>query len=404
MPRQALPIGTYGQITAKRQRNGSWRAATRFRDDDGVTRPVHRFAATRGAAELSLREALAERSASRGKLITRDTKLSELADLWLAEKSRQEGVTQQTVDRYRREIEISTDVRASEDAIKIKSSLGGLRLWEASTSVLDAHLQRIVLNGHRDKARCQRVILSEMMGMAVRHDAIDRNPVREVARLPRGRRKPRAADLETVQALWGRLQAWAAGAALDGGSDFYYGPRRNQRLLDVIDVEVGTGPRPGEALALRWSDIDLDSTPPRITFSGTIVRLRGRGLIRQAQTKTEAGFRSVVPPMFVVETLRRVRAESTPNELDLVFPNRDGGIWDPHNFNRLWREARGNDFDWVTLKTFRKTVATALAEAYGSEAAAQQLGHTDDAVTRRHYIDKPTEVADYSAVLERFQR
>ncbi len=31
-----------------------------------------------------------------------------------------------------------------------------------------------------------------------------------------------------------------------------YGPRRNPRVLDVADVELDTGPRPGNALALRW--------------------------------------------------------------------------------------------------------------------------------------------------------
>ncbi|MGY1948768.1 phage integrase central domain-containing protein [Nocardia asiatica] len=78
-----------------------------------------------------------------------------------------------------------------------RSALGSLRVWEATTSRIDAHLKRIVLDGHRERARRQRVILSEMMSMAVHHDAIDRNPVREIADLPRKRQKPRAADLET---------------------------------------------------------------------------------------------------------------------------------------------------------------------------------------------------------------
>ncbi|MFG1773209.1 hypothetical protein ACGFIX_26835 [Nocardia salmonicida] len=176
MPRQALPVGTYGKIKSTRQRNGSWRATTRYRDEDGISRPVDRFGTTKGQAENALRRALAERTNSRGKLITRDTTLTELADLWLAEKAVQDGITPQSLDLYRREIDVSTDKRAKPDAIKIKSSLGGLRVWEASTSRLDAHIKRIALDGHREKARRQRVILSEMMGMAVRHDAIDRNP------------------------------------------------------------------------------------------------------------------------------------------------------------------------------------------------------------------------------------
>lgn len=227
MPRQALPIGTYGKIKSTRQRTGSWRATTRYRDEDGISWPVDRFGATKGQAENALRRALAERTNSRGKLITRDTTLTELADLWLAEKAVQDGITPQSLDLYRREIEVSTDKRAKPDAIKIKSSLGGLRVWEASTSRLDAHIKRIALDGHREKARRQRVILSEMMGMAVRHDAIDRNPVREVADLPRKHTKPRAADIEVLYELRQHLDEWVNGAPLDGSPGYTYGPRRN---------------------------------------------------------------------------------------------------------------------------------------------------------------------------------
>ncbi|MFI9633576.1 tyrosine-type recombinase/integrase [Nocardia sp. NPDC051929] len=401
MPRQSLPIGTYGRITTKRQPNGRWRATTRYRDEDGITRTVHKFGPTKGRAEEILRESLTQRTGSRGGLITRDTKLADLADLWLAEKVLQEGIAQQTLDLYWMEIEVSTDCRATKGTIKIKSALGGLRVWEATTSRIDAHLKRIVLNGHREKARRQRVILSEMMSMAVRHDAIDRNPVREVADLPRKRQKPRAADLETLAELRTQLQDWVDGKPLDGAPGYTYGPRRNPRVLDVADVELGTGPRPGEALALRWCDVDLHAQPPRITLSGTIVRIKGKGLIRQEWTKTDSGYRTVVLPQFVVDTLRRVKAEAIENELDLVFPNRDGGIWDPHNFNRLWRQARGEKFAWVTPKTFRKTVASLIADQYGPQAAAQQLGHANDSVTKRHYIDQPTEAPDFTAALGR---
>ncbi|MEV4233898.1 tyrosine-type recombinase/integrase [Nocardia sp. NPDC050408] len=95
------------------------------------------------------------------------------------------------------------------------------------------------------------------------------------------------------------------------------------------------------------------------------------------------------------------QAEAVDNDLDLVFPNRDGGIWDPHNFNRLWRQARGEKFAWVTPKTFRKTVASLIADEYGPQAAAQQLGHANDSVTKRHYIDQPTEAPDFTAALGR---
>ncbi|MGW6697241.1 NAD-dependent epimerase/dehydratase family protein [Nocardia sp. NPDC055049] len=42
--------------------------------------------------------------------------------------------------------------------------------------------------------------------------------------------------------------------------------------------------------------------------------------------------------------------------------------------------------------------------AHSPEDAARQLGHAGDAVTRRHYIDQPTQAPDFTATLERLKR
>ncbi|WP_040687522.1 hypothetical protein [Nocardia vinacea] len=54
----------------------------------------------------------------------------------------------------------------------------------------------------------------------------------------------------------------------------------------------------------------------------------------------------------------------------------------------------------VTQYTFRKTVATLIAEASDSKTAAKQLGHSREGITRRHYIVSPVQARDSSAVLE----
>ncbi|WP_228001727.1 hypothetical protein [Nocardia australiensis] len=129
MPRGPLAIGTYGNISTKQQKKGSWRTTTRYRDDDGETRTVQAFGPTKARAVADLKDKLASRSRHRDSAITRETKLSTLADLWLAELTFEDGVTQQTIDHYRDEINVSTDRRAREDTIKIKSALGGIRVW-----------------------------------------------------------------------------------------------------------------------------------------------------------------------------------------------------------------------------------------------------------------------------------
>ncbi|MEU5761166.1 hypothetical protein [Nocardia sp. NPDC047648] len=75
-----------------------------------------------------------------------------------------------------------------------------------------------------------------------------------------------------------------------------------------------------------------------------------------------------------------------------------------NNFGRTWRAARGDNFAWVTPRTFRKGAATAVDHAYGDpERAARQPGNTR-AVAKAHYIDVPETVPDNRDVLERWAR
>lgn len=87
---------------------------------------------------------------------------------------------------------------------------------------------------------------------------------------------------------------------------------------------------------------------------------------------------------------------------DLVFPSPTGTPRWPNNVNRAWREIRGEDYGWVTPRTFRKTVGTAIERVAGAEAAAAQLGHSTPDVTRKHYIDRAIDAPDNRAALEGF--
>ncbi|MRH89323.1 hypothetical protein GFY24_18025 [Nocardia sp. SYP-A9097] len=141
-------------------------------------------------------------------------------------------------------------------------------------------------------------------------------------------------------------------------------------MLDVADLNLGSGVRPGEAAAAVWDQFDLAATPAMFTVSATVVRLAGKGgLFRQEWAKTEAG--------------------------------RGGVLCDPHNFNRTWRDARGTLYHDVTQYTFLKTVATLISEASDSKTAARQLGSSREGITERHYMASPAQAPDSSAVLQR---
>jgi integrase len=89
---------------------------------------------------------------------------------------------------------------------------------------------------------------------------------------------------------------------------------------------------------------------------------------------------------------------------DLVFANRNGTPLEPANFRRLWREARGEDWAAVKPSSFRKAVATLIERESGSLIASRQLGHSSDAITKKHYIEKNRHAPDSSHILEQMHQ
>jgi hypothetical protein len=57
----------------------------KYRDFDGVVRPVSRFGASRAKAEAALEEALQDRYGTGAGEITRETLLRQVAEAWLSE-------------------------------------------------------------------------------------------------------------------------------------------------------------------------------------------------------------------------------------------------------------------------------------------------------------------------------
>lgn len=381
MPRPPLPVGSWGKISRTEMAPKRWRARCRFRDFTGMTKAVEAWGRTGAEAQRHLEAELRDRVEAVSRDLTGSVRLSVLGRLWL-EECRQSKLTPQTVDRYQATVEKIID-----------PGLGGLQVREATVSAVDRFLKALAKKTPA-QAKQARVVLNGMLGMATRHDAIRSNPVRDT-RLPRGNRKPvRALTVEDVAALRQGVQLWQA-------DPHQMGPKRAPDLLDVVDLLLATGARIGEVLALRWSDVDLSAEPPTVTISGTVVRVAGQGLSRQATPKTAAGYRTVTLPRFAVETLLRRQVHGWPNAYDVVFPSTTGTLRDPHNLRRQWREARhAAGFDWVVPHSFRKTVATMIDRETGTKDAAAVLGHSGVGVTEQHYVERAAVAPDMSLLLE----
>ena len=368
--RAPLPIGTSGQVSYSGPK-GRITALTRFRDFDGVTRRVSAQGTSKAAADAALKEKLKARTHLGGLELTRDSTIKELSERWLPTLTQ----SQATQDSYRQKVERY-----------IIPGMGAWRLWEATTGRCEAFLR--TLQGTAPAMASQsRVVLSLMMGLAVRYDIIDTNPVREVMMQAREKKNVSALTVEEVHELRLHIERWA-GEKPGRGATF-----------DAMQMFLATGLRPGELLALQFSDVDFRAGT--ITVTGTVKRDSVNGLHRQAFPKSESGKRVLTLPLFGVELLRH-RKSSVDG--DLVFPNRNGDPVEPANFRRLWRDARGDTWEAVKPSSFRKAVATLIERESGSLIASRQLGHSSDTITKKHYIERNRNAPDSSLILEQLNQ
>lgn len=382
--RPPLPIGTWGNISVKKSGKG-FRARTLFRDFDGVTRPVERTGKTAGAARNALTAHLAERATPSGADLTGDSRLSEVVPVWLAEQETRlskGNLALNTVRRYREVLQLH-----------IEPALGNLRMYECTVSRLDAFVKAVDANVGSGTAKHCKVVLNGVMGLAARHGAVRTNPMRDVASVTVTKKEPRAMTLDEVAAF--RRAAYVRQTTPRQG-------RHATDIVDVVDMFLATGGRVGETLALRWSDVDLDAGT--VTISGTIVMSDSKPSrpMRQAFPKGKKPT-TLLLPAFAVAMLLRRQVNAVPNVNDAVFPSMNGTWRDPGNLRKQLNKVRVDaQLEWVTPHSFRKTVATLLAEEADVATASAQLSHKSEDVTRAHYVVKPALAPDSRDVLQRF--
>ena len=260
MGRPPLSVGTSGSISTSPYGTG-YRARTRYRDYDGVTRRVERHGRTKGAAERALRMALRDRVHVGAEAeITPDTKIAGLAETWFAEISAQDR-SPGTLRAYRDRLDG-----------QIIPGLGNLRVRELTTGVVDRHLRAVRDKHGASLAKLCRTVLSGMAGLATRHDALEHNPVRDAGRISPGRPKrvPRALSVAESR----ELRAWLS------NDD----KARERDLPDLVDMLLATGLRVGEALAVTWDAVDLAAGTGS---AGHRDSSEGAGTRDQARTKDQ---------------------------------------------------------------------------------------------------------------------
>mgnify|MGYP001113617781 CR=1 FL=1 len=369
MPRPRLAPGEWGAIRTVRVESASgaaYRSRARFRGFDGRARVVERTGRSQAASQRALTAALQEaaEAAGAGRLSAQDT-LEEAVRQWLEDLDQLVRMGERspgTVQTYRQQW-----------SRNVSPSLGGLRLGEITTPVVDRFLVDLHERVGSATSRTARAVISGAMGRAVREGAIRSNPTREVRRLSAApRRRPRALTEQ-------ERAAWFLSVTRD--------PRAVSRdLPDLCAFMLATGLRLGEVVAVLWSEIDLEEGTVEVT--STLIRVTGQGLIRKA-TKSASGQRRLPLPQWCVAMLRR-RADVGVGLDEPVFGTIDGGFREPRTVSRWLYEVRADsDLEWVTSHVWRKTTASILdGSGVTARIIADQLGHSRVSMTQDVYLGR----------------
>jgi integrase len=374
MARPPLPVGTYGKIKTYQVGPRNFRARTRYRDYDGVTRPVERVGTSMTAAENNLKRALRDRGrrALDGE-ITADTKICAVADLWLRD-----------IDESDRAIRTKVTYRETW-AKYLQPAVGELRLRDMRVSRADRVIRELRERSGLGTAKHARVVLSGILALAVRFDAIESNPIRDLSPLTSARSTVERLTLteDSLTQLRIHLKASELAAEYD--------------MIDVVDVLSGLGCRIGELLALDWTKIDDQAGT--IAIEGTVIRVPKQGLIVQPHTKSKAGMRTVVAPVWAIDLLRRRHEDSAGA---WVFPGTSGGLRDPDNTRKQLRElVAGSEWEGLHPHAFRHLVATRLdAKGLTARAIADYLGHERISMTQDVYMTRGATGAAAAAAMD----
>jgi len=368
MPRPQLILETWGKIR-RATIDGQPVAFTYFRDSSGKRRQIQRNGRTEAEAERNLVKALKAKVGEVNDLLSPDSSVTMLADKHLEELKLKNTVAG-TYNTYRTSIEA-----------KIKPGIGELRLSEATVPRLDRFIKSMIATP--SQARTARTVLIAMFNLAVRQGAVPRNPAKDTMPIPSTKRVVKVITLNDIHALRGLFAE--------------HDKSHTSELLELSSMLMATGCRIGEALAIRWEDVDLDKGVLRVT--GTLSTDSDTGkLFRQDHPKSDAGHRGLTLPQTLLDSLVARRVSS---EYEMVFPSATGGYRWPANTRRQWRDAiRESVYVGKTPRDFRKAVATHLDRQVGIKAAQAQLGHGSEDITVKYYVERQREIADFATVID----
>ncbi|NEM08731.1 tyrosine-type recombinase/integrase [Geodermatophilus normandii] len=251
----------------------------------------------------------------------------------------------------------------------VGSSVGRLTLDKVRPSHVEGWVVELCRKGLADSTiRSAYTILRAVLDTAVRDGALASNPAAVL-------RRPKVLAKEAPHLTPAQV------ADLLHSAD-------NTRYAPLFALLVHTGLRRGEALALQWSDVDLDKHLLRVR--GTLARVQGRLLVTEPKTaKSKRSVPISAPAEPLLRGIRagqaeeRRRAGSLWRETGFVFTTETGEPCDPRNALRALKVAATRaGLPQAGLHTLRHSAASVMLTAgVPLKAVPEILGHSSIAIT-----------------------
>lgn len=252
--------------------------------------------------------------------------------------------------------------------------IGEIQIRKVIPTDITLVLSKMREQGQSPRSQQQaRALLSVALGEAENKGYITLNPVKKV-RIPVNKGKEiEPLVIEEVKRL------------LETYKETYMSARLHIALL--------AGLRQGEALGLRWQDVNFDTAT--LEVRNQVQKIDGRLQLTGLKTDrsrrfialTGGSLESLKQHRQIIENMKKVRGDSW-QENDLVFPHIDGtfhpAILDYNDWKRCLRLC---GIKQRRLHDARHTAATLMySQGVGIEVISRALGHSSSAITSKLYV------------------
>ena len=253
----------------------------------------------------------------------------------------------------------------------IQPALGHIKAASLTSKSIEQLLRDMAARGcGAGTIKAVRAALSAAFSDAKRHGDLVRNPVENV-KMPNIQSVP---TKHIPRADWEKIY-------LASTQDPYTHAR--------IEIAGTWGLRPGEALGLKWSDLDVENKTLRIARQ--VQRIAGKGLVikavKQKKERTIYISEMAVQILLTHKRYQSLQKASWIEDQDLIFPNSVGRPLDEKSdrlrFKKLLKAAGVAEYELYQL---RKTAFTAMASQTDLKTLMEFTGHTQVSTVMGSYV------------------